>query len=113
MIGDKVAVATNRLSTVQNTSASARTSSTTASEVVEEKDYFLPEYGVLYRTEGYTSDGSLKDIEHHFYEFTDDNAFVMASSHYRNRRYSAAYDLSFVEYSDIFFEDYTIIENRN
>ncbi|MBC6425154.1 MAG: hypothetical protein GDA51_01520 [Ekhidna sp.] len=92
--------------------ASARTGEA-ADEVVEEKTYFMPRYGVLYRTEGYTADGTLKDIEHNFYEFTTEGAFVMTSSHYRNRRYSAAYDLSFVEHSDIFFENYKIQANKN
>lgn len=114
LMSDEVVVAINRFSSQAiNQNTSGRVSSDASNEVVEEKDYFLPEYGVIYRTEGYTSDGSLKDIEHHFYEFTDDGAFVMTSSHYRNRRYSIAYELSFVEYSDIFFENYTIIENRN
>ena len=114
MISDEVAVVTNHFSpTATDQNTSARISSAATDEVVEEKNYFLPQYGAIYRTEGYTSDGSLKDIEHNFYEFTDDGAFVMVSSHYRNKEYSDAYELSYVEHSDIFYEDYTITENSH
>ena len=119
MTGDEMAVATNTFSPEspnQNLPSSANLSSSAApsnDEVVQEKNYFLPAYGVVYRTEGYTADGSLKDIEQHFYKFTKDSAFVMVSTHYRNKRHSAAYDLSFVEHSDIFFKDYLIVKNNN
>lgn len=119
-MSDEMAVATNTFSPESDNQdmppSSANLSSSAApanDEVVKEKNYFLPEYGVVYRTEGYTADGSIKDIEQHFYKFTKDSVFVMYSTHYRNKRHSAAYDLSFVEHSDIFFEDYIIIKNEN
>lgn len=120
-ISDEMAVATNTFSPEsdnQDLPSSANLSSSAApapanDEVVQEKNYFLPEYGVVYRTEGYTADGSLKDIEQHFYKFTKDSVFVMVSTHYRNKRHSAAYNLSFVEHSDIFFKDYIIVKNNN
>ena len=120
-MSDEMAVATSTFSPEpanQDLPSSANLSSSAApapanDEVVQEKNYFLPEYGVLYRTEGYTADGSLKDIEQHFYKFTKDSVFVMVSTHYRNKRHSAAYDLSFVEHSDIFFQDYLIVKNNN
>ena len=118
-MSNEMAVATSTFSPEadnQDMPSSANLSSSAApanDEVVQEKNYFLPEYGVVYRTEGYTADGSLKDIEQHFYKFTKDSVFVMFSTHYRNKRHSAAYDLSFVEHSDIFFEDYIIVKNKN
>ena len=118
-MSDEMAVATNTFSPEsdnQDVPSSANLSSSDApasDEVVQEKNYFLPEYGVVYRTEGYTADGSLKDIEQHFYKFTKDSVFVMVSTHYRNKRHSPAYDLSFVEHSDIFFKDYVIVKNNN
>ena len=121
-MSDEMAVATSTFSPESDNQdlppSSANLSSSAApapanDEVVQEKNYFLPNYGVVYRTEGYTADGSLKDIEQHFYKFTKDSVFVMVSTHYRNKRHSAAYDLSFVEHSDIFFKDYIIVKNNN
>ena len=112
LLGEQAAMMTTRLApSPVNQSPSARNTGS-PDEVVEEKIYLLPEYGAVYRTEGYTSDGTLKDIEHNFYDFTPDGAFVMTSSHYRNREYSAAYDLSYIEHSDIFFENYKIEANK-
>ncbi|WP_258097608.1 hypothetical protein [Marinoscillum pacificum] len=77
-------------------------------EVVREETYILPEYGVVYRTEGYTSSGKLKDIEHNFYTKNDDGVIYQASSHYRNVQYSEAYDIYFTEHSDIFYSEFKI-----
>ena len=111
-LGEQAAMVTTRLepSTVSQSPSARNTGS--PDEVVEEKTYLLPEYGAVYRTEGYTSEGTLKDIEHNFYAFTPDGAFVMPSSHYRNKEYSEAYDLSYIEHSDIFYENYKIEANK-
>ena len=66
----------------------------------------MPEYGVVYRTEGYTSSGKLKDIEHNFYTKNDEGVIYQASSHYRNVQYSEAYDIYFTEHSDIFYSEF-------
>ena len=77
-------------------------------EVSSEKLYMLPEYGVVYRTEGYTANGDLKDLEHNFYAFNEDSALCLTSSHYRNEQYSSAYDITFIEHSDIFYSNFVI-----
>lgn len=90
--------------------ATAPTSRTTekGQEVSSEKVYLLPDYGVVYRTEGYTASGEIKDMEHNFYAFTEDSVLYMQSSHYRNLQYSSAYDITFLEHSDIFYKDFKI-----
>lgn len=90
----------------------ARTSSKQIPEVSSEKRYMLAKYGVIYRTEGYTPQGDFKDLEHNFYRFNADSVFYLASSHYRNKQYSAAYDVAFLEYSDIFYKNFTIQKSR-
>lgn len=82
-------------------------------EVSSEKIYLLPEYGVVYRTEGYTASGELKDMEHNFYAFNKDSVLYMQSSHYRNFQYSSAYDITFLEHSDIFYKDFKIETSLN
>ena len=109
----QAAVVTNRVVLPLDGQNTAARSAGSTDEVAEEKTYLLPEYGVVYRTEGYTSEGVLKDMEHHFYRFTAEGALVMTSSHYRNKMYSVAYDLSYIEYSDIFFTDYIIQTNKH
>lgn len=79
-----------------------------ALEVSSEKIYMLPDYGTVYRTEGYTARGDLKDLEHNFFTFTEDSVLHLASSHYRNIQYSTAYDITFVEHSDIFYSNFVI-----
>ena len=81
-------------------------------EVSSEKRYMLAKYGIVYRTEGYTPQGDLKDLEHNFYQFTKDSVLYLASSHYRNKQYSAAYDVTFLEHSDIFYSNFTIQKSR-
>ena len=114
IISENAAVGTIHYSLTEtngNQNSSARVASKT-DKVVEEKNYFLQEYGVIYRTEGYTSDGKIKDIEHNFYELTDNGLLVLKSSHYRSNEYSDAYNLTYIEHSDIFFENYTIQGSR-
>ncbi len=82
-------------------------------EVASEKTYLLPDYGVVYRTEGYTASGELKDMEHNFFVFNEDSVLYMQSSHYRNLQYSSAYDISFLEHSDIFYKDFKIETSLN
>jgi len=77
-------------------------------EVSTEKIYMLAEYGVVLRTEGYTASGEMKDMEHNFYAFNQDSVLYIKSSHYRNLQYSSAYDVSFTEFSDIFYENFQI-----
>ena len=77
-------------------------------EVSSEKLYMLPEYGIVYRNEGYTANGDLKDLEHNFYAYNADSVLHMTSSHYRNKQYSSAYDITFVEHSDIFYRNFVI-----
>ena len=81
-------------------------------EVSKEKRYMLAKYGVVYRTEGYTPQGDLKDLEHNFYQFNKDSVLYLASSHYRNKQYSAAYDVTFLEHSDIFYSNFIIQKSR-
>ncbi len=81
-------------------------------EVSSEKRYMLAKYGIVYRTEGYTPQGDLKDLEHNFYQFNKDSVLYLASSHYRNKQYSAAYDVTFLEHSDIFYSNFTIQKSR-
>lgn len=97
----------------QSDAPAARTDATKQiPEVSSEKSYMLAKYGIIYRTEGYTLQGDLKDLEHNFYQFTKDSVFYLASSHYRNKQYSAAYDVTFLEHSDIFYSNFTIQKSR-
>ncbi len=91
-----------------NISPALRGAENTNLEVSTEKIYMLAEYGVVFRTEGYSANGDLKDMEHNFYTFNEDSVLYIKSSHYRNLQYSSAYDVSFTEFSDTFYEDFQI-----
>lgn len=82
-------------------------------EVVSEKTYMLPDYGLVYRIEGYNSEGEIKDMEHRFFTFNEDSVMYLKSSHYRNMQYSNAYDISFLEQSDSFYENFKVETSSN
>lgn len=75
-------------------------------EVVKEKIYLNKNKGVVTRIEGYTHSDELKDLEVNFYGLTEDGTHYMKSSHFRNKQYSEAYDIFYLEYSDIFINDF-------
>lgn len=89
------------------TTANARTNEVKR-EVTTEKTYISEEYGVVYRVEGFDQFGELKDLEVNFFTFNEDSVLYMESSHYRNKQYSSAYDIDFLEHSDTIYEDFAI-----
>jgi hypothetical protein len=74
--------------------------------VTSEKKYLLKDFGIVYRVEGYTQAGKLKDLEHNFYSFSQDSVLYLKSSHYRNEEILAGYGISVLEISDIFYSDF-------
>lgn len=75
-------------------------------EVVKEKIFLNKDKGVVTRIEGYTQSDEIKDLEVNMYGLTADGVHYLKSSHFRNKQYSEAYDIYFLEYSDIFIKDF-------
>lgn len=85
-----------------------RTAEETNLEVSNEKVYMFEKYGVVFGTEGYTASGEMKDLEHNIYAFNEDSILYLKSSHYRKLQYSSAYDVTFTEFSDIFYNNFQV-----
>jgi hypothetical protein len=75
-------------------------------EVAKEKIFLNKEKGVVTRVEGYTRADELKDLVVNMYGLTPDGIHYMKSSHFRNKQYSEAYNIFYLEYSDIFINDF-------
>lgn len=105
-LSDQVLVFTQNIE--DNSYPAAKDAGNSNLEVTNEKLYMLADYGVVFRTEGYLPNGEMKDMEHKFYTFNEDSVLYVKSSHYINKQHSNAYDITFTEYSDIFYENFKI-----
>lgn len=96
---------TNTFDVPQNYTSSSRVNADNDIVTIE-KRFYDQQFGLLIRTEGYTSNNELKDMEHNFYAYTADSVLYLQSSHYINKEVLSAYDIAIEEKSDIFYSDF-------